>query len=44
MKIKKLVCTMLGVILVTGARGDGKSTFVGKVLFLFEEPGKSFNL
>lgn len=25
------------VILVTGARGDGKSTFVGKVLFLFED-------
>jgi hypothetical protein len=25
------------VILVTGARGDGKSTFVGKVLFQFEE-------
>jgi hypothetical protein len=25
------------VILVTGARGDGKSTFTGKVLFLFKE-------
>jgi len=25
------------VILVTGARGDGKSTFVGKVLFQFED-------
>lgn len=25
------------VILVTGARGDGKTTFVGKILFMFED-------